>query len=146
MQSCGLRAGSRLTLIMPANMSEERRAAMAAYGAQLISVPAGKMELARDLAAALEVLTVPFGEGLEGFPRGHRGKSVHAALGGSSLRAELQEVLVQELHNTRYHHISNPYACNMHAGEHALEQAQGSAGHCKAKALNDSWPALAKQP
>ena len=42
---------------MPANMSEERRAAMAAYGAELISVPAGKMELARDLAAELQVLT-----------------------------------------------------------------------------------------
>ena len=40
---------------MPANMSEERRAAMAAYGAELISVPAGKMELARDLAHELQV-------------------------------------------------------------------------------------------
>ena len=31
-------------------MSEERRASMAAYGAELLSVPAGKMEIARDLA------------------------------------------------------------------------------------------------
>lgn len=44
-----------MKLIMPANMSEERRAAMAAFGAELISVPGGKMELARDLAAALQV-------------------------------------------------------------------------------------------
>ena len=35
-----------MKLIMPANMSEERRAAMAAFGAELISVPGGKMELA----------------------------------------------------------------------------------------------------
>ena len=48
-------AGYKLTLIMPANMSEERRAAMAAFGAQLISVPAGKMELARDLAHEMQV-------------------------------------------------------------------------------------------
>ncbi|BDA48091.1 Cysteine synthase B [Coccomyxa sp. Obi] len=46
--------GYKLKLIMPANMSEERRAAMAAYGAELISVPAGKMELARDLAHELQ--------------------------------------------------------------------------------------------
>ncbi len=37
----------------PANMSEERRASMAAYGAELISVPAGQMEKARDLAAEM---------------------------------------------------------------------------------------------
>lgn len=48
-------AGYKLKLIMPANMSEERRAAMAAYGAELISVPAGKMELARDLAHEMQV-------------------------------------------------------------------------------------------
>ena len=48
-------AGYKLILIMPANMSEERRAAMAAFGAQLISVPAGKMELARDLAHEMQV-------------------------------------------------------------------------------------------
>ena len=48
-------AGYKLKLIMPANMSEERRAAMAAYGAELVSVPAGKMELARDLAHEMQV-------------------------------------------------------------------------------------------
>lgn len=51
-------AGYKLKLIMPANMSEERRAAMAAYGAELISVPAGKMELARDLAHEMQVLSM----------------------------------------------------------------------------------------
>ena len=36
------------------NMSEERKAAMAAYGAELISVPAGRMEVARDLALQMQ--------------------------------------------------------------------------------------------
>jgi hypothetical protein len=40
---------------MPSNMTEERRAAMAAYGATLINVPAGKMELARDMALDMQV-------------------------------------------------------------------------------------------
>lgn len=39
---------------MPANMSEERRLAMSAYGAELISVPSGQMEVARDLAKQME--------------------------------------------------------------------------------------------
>ena len=42
---------------MPANMSGERRACMAAYGAELITVPAGNMELARDLASQMQVLS-----------------------------------------------------------------------------------------
>ncbi|CAD7703180.1 unnamed protein product [Ostreobium quekettii] len=46
--------GYKLILIMPANMSEERRAAMAAYGAELLSVPPGEMETARDLAKEME--------------------------------------------------------------------------------------------
>ena len=44
-----------MKLIMPSNMTEERRAAMAAYGAELINVPAGKMEMARDLALEMQV-------------------------------------------------------------------------------------------
>ena len=46
--------GYKMKLIMPANMSEERRLAMSAYGAELISVPGGQMELARDLAKEME--------------------------------------------------------------------------------------------
>ena len=46
--------GYKMKLIMPANMSEERRLAMSAYGAELISVPPGQMEAARDLAKAME--------------------------------------------------------------------------------------------
>lgn len=46
--------GYKLILIMPSNMSEERRAAMAAYGAELLSVPPGQMEAARDLARQME--------------------------------------------------------------------------------------------
>ncbi len=48
-------AGYRMTLIMPDNMTAERRAAMRAYGAELVLVSekAG-MEAARDLAAAME--------------------------------------------------------------------------------------------
>lgn len=45
--------GYRMTLIMPDNLSVERRAAMKAYGAELILVPNG-MEGARDLADAME--------------------------------------------------------------------------------------------
>ena len=39
---------------MPSNMSQERRDAMAAYGAQLLSVPPGAMEAARDMAKQME--------------------------------------------------------------------------------------------
>ena len=48
--------GYRRTLIMPDNMSEERRASMRAFGAQLISVSQadGGMELARDLALEMQ--------------------------------------------------------------------------------------------
>ena len=43
--------GYRMKLIMPANMSEERKASMSAYGAELISVTEDEgMEGARDLA------------------------------------------------------------------------------------------------
>ncbi|MCD0505739.1 cysteine synthase CysM [Bordetella petrii] len=48
--------GYRMVLIMPDNLSVERRAAMAAYGAELILTPADKggMEYARDLATAMQ--------------------------------------------------------------------------------------------
>ncbi len=48
--------GYRMTLIMPDNLSAERRASMTAYGAELILTPAAKggMEYARDLAAAMQ--------------------------------------------------------------------------------------------
>jgi cysteine synthase B len=48
--------GYRMTLIMPDNLSAERRASMQAYGAQLILTPAqgGGMEAARDLAARMQ--------------------------------------------------------------------------------------------
>ncbi len=47
--------GYRMTLIMPDNMTEERRAAMRAYGAELISVPReASMEGARDLALQMQ--------------------------------------------------------------------------------------------
>lgn len=47
--------GYRMILIMPENMSEERRAAMKAYGAELISVTqAESMEGARDLALQMQ--------------------------------------------------------------------------------------------
>ena len=52
--------GYKMKLIMPADQSEERRAAMAAFGAELISVPAssdgGGMEAARDLATKMQVM------------------------------------------------------------------------------------------
>ena len=47
--------GYRMTLIMPENMSAERRAAMQAFGAEIILTPAaGSMEAAIDLARAME--------------------------------------------------------------------------------------------
>ncbi len=47
--------GYKMTLIMPDNMSEERRASMKAYGAEIISTPAeGSMEAAIDLARRME--------------------------------------------------------------------------------------------
>ncbi len=47
--------GYKMILIMPDNMSMERRASMVAYGAELISVPAeGSMEAAIDLANKME--------------------------------------------------------------------------------------------
>lgn len=47
--------GYRMTLVMPDNLSVERRASMRAYGAELILTPADKggMEYARDLAAQM---------------------------------------------------------------------------------------------
>ncbi len=47
--------GYKMTLIMPDNMSEERRASMQAFGARIISVSqaAGGMELARDMATEM---------------------------------------------------------------------------------------------
>ena len=47
--------GYRMTLIMPDNMSAERRATMKAFGAEIILVPAaGSMEAAIDMARAME--------------------------------------------------------------------------------------------
>ncbi|PKM11978.1 MAG: cysteine synthase B [Gammaproteobacteria bacterium HGW-Gammaproteobacteria-3] len=47
--------GYKMTLIMPDNMSAERRASMKAYGAEIILTPAeGSMEGAIDLARAME--------------------------------------------------------------------------------------------
>jgi cysteine synthase B len=48
--------GYRMTLIMPDNLSSERRASMAAFGAELILTPASKggMEYARDLAMQMQ--------------------------------------------------------------------------------------------
>ncbi len=48
-------AGYRMVLIMPENMSSERRAVMKAFGAELVLVSeAGGMEAARDLAAEMQ--------------------------------------------------------------------------------------------
>ena len=47
--------GYKMILIMPDNMSEERRASMKAYGAEIILTPAaGSMEAAIDLSRAME--------------------------------------------------------------------------------------------
>ena len=47
--------GYRMTLIMPDNMSEERRATMKAFGAEIILTPAkGSMETAIDLSREME--------------------------------------------------------------------------------------------
>ncbi|TCS36524.1 cysteine synthase [Paucimonas lemoignei] len=47
--------GYKMVLLMPENLSEERRQSMAAYGAQIILTPrTGGMEYARDLAQQME--------------------------------------------------------------------------------------------
>ncbi len=46
--------GYRMVLIMPDNMTVERRAAMRAYGAELVLVSEGGMEAARDLADQMQ--------------------------------------------------------------------------------------------
>ncbi|WP_196158348.1 cysteine synthase CysM [Reinekea sp. G2M2-21] len=47
--------GYKMTLIMPSNLSEERRASMRAYGADIISVSQDQgMEYARDLALSMQ--------------------------------------------------------------------------------------------
>lgn len=47
--------GYKMVLLMPENLSEERRQSMAAYGAEIILTPkAGGMEYARDLAEKME--------------------------------------------------------------------------------------------
>jgi cysteine synthase B len=48
--------GYRMTLLMPDDLSAERRASMKAYGAELVLTPAaqGGMEYARDLALAMQ--------------------------------------------------------------------------------------------
>jgi len=48
--------GLRMTLVMPDNLTVERRAAMVAYGAELVLTPAaaGGMEYARDLAMSMQ--------------------------------------------------------------------------------------------
>jgi len=46
--------GYQMVLIMPDNMSIERRAAMRAYGAELVLVTEGGMEAARDLADKMQ--------------------------------------------------------------------------------------------
>ncbi len=46
--------GYRMILLMPDNLSMERRAAMKAYGAELILVAEGGMEGARDIALRME--------------------------------------------------------------------------------------------
>ncbi len=47
--------GYKMTLIMPDNMSDERKASMKAYGAEIILTPAsGSMETAIDLARTME--------------------------------------------------------------------------------------------
>lgn len=49
--------GYKMVLLMPDNMSEERRASMRAFGAEIISVSqaAGGMELARDMADQMQL-------------------------------------------------------------------------------------------
>jgi S-sulfo-L-cysteine synthase (O-acetyl-L-serine-dependent) len=46
--------GYRMILVMPDNMSAERRASMRAYGAELVLVGEGGMEAARDLAERMQ--------------------------------------------------------------------------------------------
>jgi len=74
--------GYRMTLIMPDDLSAERRASMKAYGAELILTPArgdGKavgMEYARDLAMQMQAA----GEGIRKWPEAYLPKIYDAAV------------------------------------------------------------------
>ncbi len=82
--------GYRMVLVMPENMSVERRAVMKAYGAEIVLVPAGGgMEAARDLAR--QMMTEGRGRVLDQFsnpdnPRAHyetTGPEIWRATGGA---------------------------------------------------------------
>ena len=72
--------GYRMVLIMPENMTAERRASMRAYGAELILVPqSGGMEEARDLA--LQMQAEGRGKVLDQFANGDNPEAHYSSTG-----------------------------------------------------------------
>jgi cysteine synthase B len=79
--------GYRMTLIMPDNLSAERRASMTAYGAELILTPAAKggMEYARDVA--MEMQAKGEGKVLDQFANADNPRAHYEATGPEIWRA-----------------------------------------------------------
>ena len=101
--------GYRMVLIMPEDLSLERRQSMAAYGAEIVLTPVkGGMEYARDLADAMERGSPPLviagfaGESsclataIDGF---HRGQDV-TFLSDASASHDLDGISADEIHRS----------------------------------------------
>lgn len=129
-------SGFKLKLIMPSNMTEERRAAMAAYGAELINVPAGQMEMARDMALEMQVtLSLSVSEVADSSPslvepswpnKGFQVKGRKETMKGmhSWLQARGEGKVLDQFSNT-----DNPLAHYRGTGPELWNQTQGRITH-----------------
>src|SRR3546814_4744271 len=102
--------GYKMILIMPDNLSVERRASMTAYGAELILTPAsqGGMEYARDLATSMQAEGK--GKVLDQFangdnPRAHIRSEEHTSELQSLMRISYAVFCLKKKKDHQTHHI-----------------------------------------